>query len=36
MKMQNELKAPCAGTVTRINVAQGDSVEKNEIMVSLG
>ena len=35
MKMQNELKAPQAGNVTRLRVAPGDSVEQNETMLSV-
>ncbi|MCS6937600.1 MAG: acetyl-CoA carboxylase biotin carboxyl carrier protein subunit, partial [Candidatus Bipolaricaulota bacterium] len=35
MKMQNELKSPRAGTVTRVNVRAGQSVEQNQVMVTL-
>jgi biotin carboxyl carrier protein len=35
MKMQNELKAPRAGTVGRIRVGTGDNVEQNQILLSL-
>jgi biotin carboxyl carrier protein len=33
MKMENELKAPRAGLVKRINVQAGDSVEKNQTLI---
>ena len=33
MKMENELKAPRAGRVERINVKPGDSVEQNQTLV---
>jgi len=33
MKMENELRAPRDGIVSRINVTQGDSVEKDEVLV---
>jgi biotin carboxyl carrier protein len=35
MKMQNELKSPRDGTVTRIEVQAGDSVEQRQAMLSL-
>lgn len=35
MKMQNELKAPRAGTVTRIKVKPGDSVEHHQVLVTV-
>lgn len=35
MKMENELKSPRAGTVHRVNVAPGDSVEQNKVLVSI-
>jgi biotin carboxyl carrier protein len=35
MKMQNELKSPRASTVIRIKVKAGDSVEQNQVMVTL-
>jgi biotin carboxyl carrier protein len=35
MKMQNELLAPRAGTVLRIAVAAGDTVERGAILVEL-
>lgn len=35
MKMQNELKAPRAGTVTRVRVRMGDSVEQKQVLLSV-
>jgi biotin carboxyl carrier protein len=35
MKMQNELKAPRRGTVGRIRVRPGDSVEQNALLLTL-
>jgi biotin carboxyl carrier protein len=35
MKMQNELKSPRAGTVTRMKVTVGDSVELRQILLSV-
>ncbi|MCS6907383.1 MAG: acetyl-CoA carboxylase biotin carboxyl carrier protein subunit [Anaerolineales bacterium] len=35
MKMQNELKSPREGVVTRIRVAAGDSVEQSQTMLSI-
>jgi len=35
MKMENEIVAPVAGTVTNILVKEGDAVEPGEIMVEL-
>jgi biotin carboxyl carrier protein len=35
MKMQNELRAPRAGTVSRLRVHQGDRVEQKETMLSV-
>jgi acetyl/propionyl-CoA carboxylase alpha subunit len=35
MKMQNELKSPRAGTVTRLRVKVGDSVEQKETLLSV-
>ena len=35
MKMQNELKCPRPGTVSRIKVKPGDSVEQNQILVTV-
>lgn len=36
MKMQNELRAPRAGTVTRVAVAAGSTVEVGDLLVVLG
>jgi len=36
MKMQNELKSPREGTVARVKVKGGDTVEQNQIMVTVG
>lgn len=33
MKMENVIKSPGAGTVRRIHVSKGESVEKNQILV---
>lgn len=35
MKMENELKAPCAGTIQSISVTTGASVEKNQILLEI-
>ena len=35
MKMQNELKCPREGTVTRVKVKAGDSVEQNQVLVTV-
>lgn len=35
MKMQNELKAPRDGTVQTVNCAQGDTVEKGNLLVNI-
>jgi len=35
MKMQNELRSPRAGTVTRLRVKQGDSVELKQTLLSV-
>lgn len=35
MKMQNELKSPRQGTVNRVRVKAGDSVEHNQVLVTL-
>lgn len=35
MKMQNELKAPKDGTVSRLQVSPGDSVDQNQILLTL-
>ena len=34
--MQNELKSPREGVVLRVRVRGGDSVEQNQVMVTLG
>ncbi|NIS78886.1 MAG: biotin/lipoyl-binding protein [Anaerolineales bacterium] len=33
MKMQNELKSPRGGTIARVRVHAGDSVDQNQVMV---
>ena len=33
MKMENELRAPTAGTVRTVRVAQGEAVEKGQVLV---
>jgi len=35
MKMENELKSPRDGIVHRVNVAAGDSVEQNKVLVTI-
>jgi len=35
MKMENEIVAPCAGTVASINVNKGDSVDTGAVLLSL-
>jgi biotin carboxyl carrier protein len=35
MKMQNELRAPRAGTVARVAVAPGQTVELGDLLVVL-
>lgn len=35
MKMENELKAPRDGTVSRLECAAGDSVEQNKVLVTI-
>lgn len=35
MKMENELKAPAAGTVTAIHAAAGDAVDKNALLIEV-
>jgi len=35
MKMQNELKSPKAGTIGRIRVKPGDSVEQRQPLLSV-
>lgn len=36
MKMENELQAPKAGTVSAIHVQAGDEVDKGQVLVHLG
>jgi biotin carboxyl carrier protein len=36
MKMENELRAPRDGTVKKVWVTKGASVEKNEVLVTIG
>jgi acetyl/propionyl-CoA carboxylase alpha subunit len=35
MKMQNELRSPRSGTVTRLQIKQGDRLNQQEIMLSV-
>lgn len=35
MKMETEIKAPMSGTVTRVLVAQGDSVEADDLLAEI-
>ncbi len=35
MKMQNELKAPRAGRISRLRVKPGDSVDQNQVLLTL-
>lgn len=35
MKMENELKAPAAGTVAAVHASAGDAVGKNDLLVEL-
>ncbi|MEZ4516668.1 MAG: biotin/lipoyl-containing protein [Chloroflexota bacterium] len=35
MKMENELRAPCDGVVTHVNVVAGASVEKDQALVTI-
>jgi biotin carboxyl carrier protein len=35
MKMQNELKAPRDGVISRIKVKAGESVEQKQVLLSL-
>ena len=35
MKMENELKAPCAGTIQSISVTKGANVEKNQTLLEI-
>ena len=36
MKMQNELRAPRAGTVERVAVGEGETIENGDLLVVLG
>lgn len=36
MKMENEINAPCSGTVTSICVNKGDSVDSGTVLVTIG
>ncbi|MBC7186180.1 MAG: acetyl-CoA carboxylase biotin carboxyl carrier protein subunit [Calditrichaeota bacterium] len=33
MKMENELRAPCAGTVREVKVREKQSVEQNQLLI---
>lgn len=35
MKMENELKAPCDGTISSISVTTGTNVEKNQLLIEI-
>ncbi len=35
MKMENEIQAPCAGTVTAVSVRKGDTVETQALICSI-
>jgi biotin carboxyl carrier protein len=35
MKMQNEIKAPRSGKVMRVRVRSGDSVDQNQVLITL-
>jgi biotin carboxyl carrier protein len=35
MKMENEIKAPRAGTVGRVYISAGDRVEQNKVMITI-
>ena len=35
MKMENELRAPAAGTVKTVNIAPGTAVEKGTILIEM-
>lgn len=35
MKMENDLKSPRAGTVGRIHITKGDTVEQNKVLLTL-
>ena len=36
MKMENDIVAPCDGTVTSITVKKGDSVDTNQLLATIG
>jgi len=36
MKMENELRAPRDGVITRVSVESGASVEKNQVLIVIG
>jgi biotin carboxyl carrier protein len=36
MKMNNKILAPVSGTVNKINVATGDNLPKNSVMIEIG
>ena len=35
MKMENEIQAPCDGTVTSVGVKKGDSVETQALICTI-
>ena len=35
MKMENEIKAPCDGTVAGVHVSKGDTVDSGALLISL-
>ncbi len=35
MKMQNEIKAPREGTVSRVRVKSGDNVDQHQVLLTL-
>ncbi len=36
MKMENEIAAPCAGTITSVCVSKGESVDSGKVLVTIG
>jgi biotin carboxyl carrier protein len=36
MKMENEIRAPCAGVVERVHVVSGQTVNLRDVIVSIG
>jgi biotin carboxyl carrier protein len=36
MKMENEINAPCSGTVTSVCVSKGESVDSGKVLVTIG